>query len=77
MALIANLLCPSFVNHVIELTPKYSKLMAIIALAVGRRKRIPMSNLVFLNLCDRRRRLHKNTILNFKSVSDVCDPYLA
>lgn len=76
MALIANLLCSSFVNHVKELTPKYSKLMAIIALDVGRRKRIPMSNLVFLNLCDRRR-CHKKTILNFKSVSDVCDPYLA
>jgi hypothetical protein len=76
MALIANLLCSSFVNYVKELTPKYSKLMVIIALAVGRRKRIPMYNLVFLNLCDRRR-CHKKTILNFKSVSDVCDPYLA
>lgn len=47
MALIANLLCSSFVNHVKETKLKYSKLMAIIALAVGRRKRIPMSNLVF------------------------------
>ncbi len=46
MALIAYLLCSSFVNHVKEIKLKYSKLMVIIALAVGRRKRIPMYNLV-------------------------------
>ena len=47
MALIANLLCSSFVNLVKEIKLKYSKLMVIIALSVGRRKRIPMCNLVF------------------------------
>ena len=73
MTVVANLLSSSFVSHVKEIKPKYSKLMAIIALAVGKRKRIPMCNFV-LNL--HHRRYHKN-ILNFKFVSDVCDPYLA
>lgn len=73
MTVIANLLSSSFVSHVKEIKPKYSKLMAIIALAVGKRKRIPMCNFVFEL---HRYRYHK-TILNFKFVSDVCDPYLA
>jgi hypothetical protein len=47
MTVIANPLSSSFVSHVKEIKPKYSKLMAIIALAVGKRKRIPMCNFVF------------------------------
>jgi hypothetical protein len=45
--IIANLLPSSFVSHVKELRRKYSKLMAIIALAVGKIKHIPMCNFVF------------------------------
>jgi hypothetical protein len=45
--IIANLLPSSFVSHVKELKRKYSKLMAIIALAVGKIKHIPMCNFVF------------------------------
>ena len=45
--IIANLLPSSFVSHVKELRRKYSKLMAIIVLAVGKIKHIPMSNFVF------------------------------
>ncbi len=47
MTLIANLLPPSFASHVEKLKPKYSKLLVIIALPVGKRKHIPMSNFVF------------------------------
>jgi hypothetical protein len=45
--IIANLLPSSSVSHVKELKLRYSKLMAIIALAVGKIKHIPMCNFVF------------------------------
>jgi hypothetical protein len=44
----ADLLPSSFVSHVKELKLKYSKLMVIIALTVGKIKRIPMCNFVFV-----------------------------
>lgn len=75
MTLIANLPPSSFVSYVKELKPRYSKLMVIIALVVGKRKRIPMCNL-FLYLC--RRRHHKERpFFNFRFVYGVCDPYCA
>jgi hypothetical protein len=49
--------------------------MVIIALAVGKIERIAMCNLIFVfefvSLTSQK------AILNFKFVSDVCDPYLA
>ena len=46
--MIVNLLASSFVSHVKQLKPKYSKLTVIIALAVGKIERIPMYNLIFV-----------------------------
>ena len=46
LVVVANLLPSSFVSHVKELKPRYSKLMVIIALAVGKREPILTCNFV-------------------------------
>jgi hypothetical protein len=51
MTLIANLLHSSHVSHVRRVKPKYFKLMVIIVLAVGKRKRILMCNFVLYACC--------------------------
>jgi hypothetical protein len=45
--IIAYLLPSSSVSHVKELKPRYSKLMVIIALAVGKIKHTPMCNFIY------------------------------
>jgi hypothetical protein len=75
MLIIANLLPSSYVSYVKEIKPKYSKLTVIIALTVGKIERIPMYNLIFV--FEFISSTSQKAILNFKFVSDVCDPYLA